>query len=76
MKHRYTTCHRRLMEVLTAAREAAGLTQRDLSDRLKRAHNFSYYVESGQRELSVCEFMEYAEACGADPVKLLKRIRG
>lgn len=75
MKHRYTRCHDRMIAALATAREAAGLSQRDLSLKLRRATNFSHYVENGQRELSVCEFMEYAEACDADPVELLKRVR-
>lgn len=64
------------MAALAQAREAAGLSQRDLSALLKRGVNFAHYVECGERQLTVCEFIEYAEACDADPVRLLKRIRG
>lgn len=63
------------MAALTSAREAAGLSQRQLSAKLRRDVNFAHYVESGERQLTVCEFIEYAEACGADPTKILKRIR-
>jgi ribosome-binding protein aMBF1 (putative translation factor) len=64
-----------MMAVLTQAREAAGLSKRDLSEKLERPNNFAHYVESGERQLTVCEFMEYAQACGADPVKLMKQMR-
>lgn len=63
-----------MIEVLTSAREAAGLSKRELSAMLKRPANFVYYVESGERTLSVCEFIEYAHAVGADPAKLIGRI--
>lgn len=63
------------MAVLARARVAAGISQRDLSAKLRRQINFAHYVENGERQLTVCEFIEYAEACGADPVRLLRRMR-
>lgn len=74
MKHRYTRCHARLIAALVAAREAAGLSQRDLSARLRRSDTFVHYVERGQRILSYCEVLEYVRACGADPAQILKQI--
>lgn len=74
VKQRYTKCHRVMIDVLVAAREEAELSKRELSTMLKRPPNFVYYVESGERTLSVCEFIEYARAVGADPVKLLALI--
>jgi hypothetical protein len=59
---------------LSMAREAAGISKRELSLKLKRAHNFCHFVESGNRLLTLCEFVEYVEAIGADPVAILKRI--
>lgn len=74
MKHRYTKCHRSLIDVLKEAREGAGLSQRALSAELKRSFNFVSLVESGERTLNVCEFIEYAYALGTDPAALIKRI--
>jgi ribosome-binding protein aMBF1 (putative translation factor) len=59
---------------LTKAREAAGMSMRQLSTKLKRAPNFVHFVESGNRTLSVCEFIEYANALGADPAGMVRRI--
>lgn len=50
------------------------MSQREVSSRLKRSVNFSHHVESGQRGLSVCEFIEYAKAVHADPASLLRQI--
>jgi ribosome-binding protein aMBF1 (putative translation factor) len=63
-----------MIDVLVSARESAGLSKRELSAMLKRPANFVYYVESGERTLSACEFIEYAHAVGADPAKLVARI--
>jgi len=43
------------------AREA-GLSQRAVSARLRRPINFAHLVESGERTLSVYEFIEYVSA--------------
>lgn len=66
--------YRALIRELTAAREAAGLTQRELAQRLGRAHSFVGKLESGARQLNVLEFCEYAEALRVDPVELLRRV--
>jgi transcriptional regulator with XRE-family HTH domain len=59
---------------LTKAREATGISMRQLSAKLKRAPNFVHFVESGNRTLTVCEFIEYANALGVDPASLVRRI--
>lgn len=74
MKQRTTKCHRSLMTVLSEAREAAGISQRALSAKLRRPVNFAHLVETGERTLSVCEFIEYAAAIGADPPQLLRQV--
>ena len=69
-----TVRHRALMNVLTTARHDAGLTQRDLATRLRRAHSFVGKIESGERQLNVLEFCEYAEALGTSPTQLLRMV--
>lgn len=69
-----TARHRALIAALAQAREAAGLTQRDLARRLSRAHSFVGKIESGERQLNVLEFCEYADALGADPAELLRAV--
>jgi transcriptional regulator with XRE-family HTH domain len=57
-------------EVITRARKKAGLTQRDLAARVGRPHSVIGMIESNQRQVNVPEFMDLAEAMGADPVEL------
>jgi ribosome-binding protein aMBF1 (putative translation factor) len=64
------------MAALAEAREAAGISQRALSAKLKRPVNFAHLVETGERTLSVCEFIEYVEAIGADAPQLLRQVMG
>ena len=65
---------RAVAAVLATARENAGLTQRQLADRIRRPHSVIGMIESHQRQVSVPELITLAEAMEADPVDLLKRI--
>lgn len=73
-KHLRSARHRALMRELTAARDTAGLTQRELARHLNRAHSFVGKIESGERQLNVLDFCDYADSLGVDPAELLKRI--
>lgn len=63
-----------MVSELVRAREDAGISKRELSARLQRAPNFVHFVESGNRLLTLCEFIEYLNALEANPVASLKRI--
>lgn len=73
-QQKFSRCHRALMAALTEAREQADISKRELSAKLRRAPNFAHYVETGERALTVCEFIEYARALRVDPAALLKRV--
>jgi transcriptional regulator with XRE-family HTH domain len=62
------------MRELIAAREAAGITQRELARRLGRAHSFVGKIESGERQLNVLEFCDYVAELGDAPDALLRRV--
>jgi ribosome-binding protein aMBF1 (putative translation factor) len=62
------------MDALASAREAFGISQRELSAKLKRPHSFVYLVEKGNRMLNSCEFIEFALAVNADPAKVMDQI--
>jgi transcriptional regulator with XRE-family HTH domain len=57
----------RLPPFLRALREAAGLTQRDLGDRLGRPQSWVYNCETGNRRVDVTEFAAWARGCGVEP---------
>lgn len=74
LKHLYTKRQETLCAILKEARAKAGLTQQELAKRLKRSDSFISYIEQGERKLGVLEFIEYCEAMGADPRKLLAKL--
>lgn len=62
------------MAVLIAAREDAGMSQREVSKTLKRASNFMSYTETGQHIPSALEFIAIAGALGVSPTVLMGRV--
>jgi len=63
--------YKRLRELLVGCRKAAGMTQVELSSRLKRPQSFVSKYERGERRLDVVEFGEVAKALDIDPSKFL-----
>lgn len=57
-------------EVMTSARQKAGLTQNELADRLGKPQSFVAKYEGGERRIDVLEFVAIAQALEADPRKL------
>ena len=74
MKQRNSRRYGQLRAILRAAREEAGLTQRELSARLRRDKNFVQLVESGERALDVIEYLQYAKALRIDPLATLDQV--
>jgi ribosome-binding protein aMBF1 (putative translation factor) len=74
MKHLRTARHRRLVEVIVEAREAAGLSQRTLAAKLKRSGSFVWKMESQEHRVDVLEFVDIARAVGVEPLELLRRV--
>ena len=58
-----------LCEMLVAMRKKAGVTQRQLAEKLGREHNMIGRLELGERRLDVIEFYWLCKACGANPEK-------
>lgn len=53
-------------ETLVAMRQEAGLTQRELAQRLQREHSFVWRIETGERRLDVVEFAWVCHALHQD----------
>lgn len=71
----FTEKYKLFKEMLIQAREAAGLNQRDLSERLSRPQSYVSKYERGERRLDVVEFLEVAEALDLDPIAFIKKLR-
>jgi transcriptional regulator with XRE-family HTH domain len=67
--------HRALIELLIAKREAAGMTQTQLADKLGEYQSFVARLESGQRRVDVVEFLELADIMDFDASAAVKALR-
>ncbi|MGV3616693.1 MAG: helix-turn-helix domain-containing protein [Fimbriimonas sp.] len=59
-----------LIETIRKAREAAGLSQREVAKRLGFHPTVFGKIERGERVLDVVEFVALAKALGIDPLTL------
>ena len=66
--------HLALRELLVAARKAAGLTQEEVADRLKRPQSFVAKYEGGERRIDVIEFIDVARAVERDPREVFEAL--
>jgi transcriptional regulator with XRE-family HTH domain len=64
---------RAIVAAIAEAREAAGLSQRQLAAKLDEPSNWIQRIESLERRVDVAEFIAIAKAVNADPVELLRR---
>ena len=70
----HTSDQRAFRELMLQARRKAGLTQRELAERLDKPQSFIAKYEGGERRLDVLEFVTIAKVIGADPVRLFKSL--
>jgi transcriptional regulator with XRE-family HTH domain len=70
----HTNEYRALRKELRTIRAAAGLSQRELAQRLTVPHSWVAKVESGERRIDIVEFCWFVSACGADPLAIFDRV--
>ena len=66
--------HKLLVDFIVSKREAAGLTQTQLAEKLGEYQSFVARLESGQRRIDVIEFLDLATKLGFDPAKAIRQI--
>lgn len=69
-----TPQHEELRRLLIGERERAGLTQMELSRRLRWSRQTVSKIETGEKRVTVVELLELAEAIGFDPMAALRRV--
>jgi transcriptional regulator with XRE-family HTH domain len=69
MKAQQNLNYRILPGFLREIREKAGLTQRQLGQRLKKPQSYVYNCETANRRVDITEFIVWAKACEIDPKK-------
>ena len=75
MKSTRSPAHVRLLELLVAAREKAGMTQQELADRLRKPQSFISKYEGGGRRIDVIEFVAIADALDMDASRAIREVR-
>jgi transcriptional regulator with XRE-family HTH domain len=73
-KSTHTKEYAALRSELRRAREAAGISQRELAERLAVPHSWVAKVESGERRVDLIEFGWFLAACGAHSTAAASRI--
>ncbi len=73
-KAQHASPYQRLPGFLRDLREGAGLTQRDLGQRLKKPQSWVHNCETGNRRVDVTEFIAWARACKVDPEDAFARL--
>lgn len=73
-KSTHTAEYSALRAELRASRKAAGLSQRELGERLKVPHSWVEKVENGERRIDLVECVWFLVACGIDPHPVLRRV--
>ena len=68
--------YRRLPALLREMRESAGLTQRELAQKLRINHTMVHNSETAERRVDVAEFIDWATACGFDPIEAFGEFLG
>jgi transcriptional regulator with XRE-family HTH domain len=66
--------YKKVGKILGDAREAAGLTQQVLANKLAKPQSFVSNYESGQRRVDILEFLRIVDAMEADPQKLFSEV--
>jgi transcriptional regulator with XRE-family HTH domain len=69
----HSPAYERLRAFLRTLRDEAGLTQRDVGEKLGKPQSWVHNCETGNRRVDLTEFIAWAKACGADPQDAFRR---
>lgn len=69
-KSTHTPEYALLRSVLRQTRKDAGLSQRQLAERLRVPHSWVAKVENGERRIDLLEFSRFVSTCGVDPISV------
>lgn len=70
----FTKEYQLLLHLLIGLREQKGLSQRELSKKLKRVQTYVSKYERGERRLDVIEFLEVVKALEGNPHSIIKSL--
>ncbi|ESX66875.1 XRE family transcriptional regulator [Mesorhizobium sp. LSHC420B00] len=67
--------HQRFLAQLISLREAKGMTQAQVAEKLGRPQSFVAKYEGGERRLDIIEFLDVTAVLDADPCEILLSLR-
>ena len=70
----FTENYNMFLNLLVFARKQAGLTQKQVADKLRKNQSYISKYENGERRLDVIEFVDVAKAIGANPIKIFDEL--
>ncbi len=70
----HKTAYKKMCAMLRTMRTEAGLTQRDLAEKLRMHNTMVHRSEIGDRRIDPVEFAAWCRACGVDPGEAIRRI--
>ena len=73
IKPQRASTYARLPALLRTLRDEAGLTQRELGERLRKPQSWVHNCEIAARRVDIAEFVLWVEACGIDPLEGVRR---
>ena len=73
-KSLYTDRWEQLLKILKRLRVEKGLTQVQLAAQLDRPQSLIAKIESGERKLDVCQFLDYMEALDASAEDVIREM--
>jgi transcriptional regulator with XRE-family HTH domain len=74
IKRNQSLIYKKVPPYLRELRNAAGLTQRQLADRIRQSQWWVARCESGSRRIDVAEFIEFVIGCGIEPLKAVAEL--
>ena len=70
----FTRRYKLFLSLLISTREDKGLSQRALSEKLKKAPTYVSKYERGERRLDVLEFLDIVKILDANACEIIKKI--
>ncbi len=67
-KAQHARRYKALPPFLRSLREDAGMTHRDLAQRLGKAQSWVHNCETANRRVDVAEFIDWCDVCGLKPL--------
>ena len=72
----FTENYETFLKILVRLRKSIGMTQTQLSQKIKQTQSYVSKYENGERRLDVIEFVQITKALGADPLQVIDELVG